>query len=295
VQTNVNNNKIEIKIFINIKKNIHMGSFVDELSKCVTEGYVSMPKSIYLKPDVYAIVQEFFRIQESSPPQEIHQLEAFGGTICRIVINQLYVDFEILNVQNWMFIIHICKEHKDIEYLVVCVLVVLNKILFRKDIIDISSIHNEIYSFLVLLTEYHSTKKVYWSRDLILTWLRLFDVNTELHSIFLQNNELVLKFLDILTCKGRGDIIPCTNTWTSKHIFVRNGLVRLHGTTPHELCFRVVYDLHLKKNMLFQRTIAQYWPFVLGEDGQLLPENIISNIIKQIKVEESTPKSARKR
>jgi hypothetical protein len=271
-----------------------MGSFVDKLSESVAEGYIFMPNSSF-KACNAATIQEFLRIQESSPPQEIHQLEAFGGTIYKILVDKFSDDSKILNVQNWMFIIYICKEHIDIEYLVVCVLVILRGHIYGKYRKDISVIHSEIYSFLVLLTEYHTTKKPYWSVDLTWMWLCLFDVNTELHSIFLQNTELVLKFLDILTCKPRGHIIPRTNTGTSEDIFVGFGLVPIYRSSSHELCFNIVYNSLLEKNMLFQETIAQYWPFILRGDGQLLPRDEILNILKQIKVEENLPKSARKR
>jgi hypothetical protein len=77
-------------------------------------------------------------------------------------------------------------------------------------------------------------------------------------------------------------------------IVVRNDLVKVHGYSSNTICFESVYFLLFTREEYFINKIAEYWPFIVKEDGQFLSHQEISKILHQIIKEENLPKSANK-
>jgi hypothetical protein len=133
-----------------------------------------------------------------------------------------------------------------------------------------------------------------------MAWMDFFTLTRKFDTTFCDDLDLVHTFLDILTCPARG-YISCSDSLgfgpSHNSIRVRAGLVIIEGATrENQICFDCVYFpfLLFKRKYHFRKIMAAYWPFVLGEDGQFVNESSISQIIRQIKREETLPKSAAK-
>jgi hypothetical protein len=277
----------------------------ENLSKYVSEGRVFHIVHSENVSHRKKLLYEFLQIQRESPPQEVHQLEALGGTLhsmLSIIYPTYYVGFE---VEEMRFIIRICTEHMDIPYLVVCVLQIIYRYIGCVSIPNIIPILPDIYTFLIGLTTYHHEKNIqklnpYWSIDITKTWGLLFIIHPSTCSTFFDNSETVYAFLEILRCKPRDVIISSSHVSTSgflsNTIFVSEGLRTIRRDYYGELCFDFIYLYLFNRNMDYViNGIAEYWPFILAEDRKLISLTIILKIINQINQEEDYPKSANKR
>jgi hypothetical protein len=278
----------------------------DELSRYVSEGRVfhiihsdNVSHRIKLRT-------AFIQTQRESPPQEIHQIEALGGTLysmLSIIYPTYYVGFD---VEEMRFIIRICMKHIDIPYFVVCVLQIIYTCISCVSIQKITPILVDIYSFLTVLTTYHreariQRKKTYWEIDITRTWEMLFILYPNTCSTFFFDNPgTVYAFLEILKCKPRGSILASKYTSSPSdvllnNIIVREGLQSIFRDCDEELCFCHVYCNLFKRNYAcFSHKITEQWPFIFGEDHQLLDRSAILRILHTTNKEENYPKSANK-
>jgi hypothetical protein len=101
-------------------------------------------------------------------------------------------------------------------------------------------------------------------------------------------------------CKNRKAIFstdhPSSSLINKNYMIVRTGLFAITNLDmKSNICFGSIHTPFLTNNVEFQKTIAKYWPFILGEDGELLGVNIILEKLQQMIKEENYPKSANKK
>jgi hypothetical protein len=182
-----------------------------------------------------------------------------------------------------------------------------------------------VYAFFVFLTHYYNTNKnveLYWAYDIVYAWHTLLHASTDMWIQFTNDSNLIYEFLEILKCRTRGSLLPCenksefpksvthaqrvsyclathnrfTDLSSANDIRVRSGLIKIHGTILHQICFEIIYSLMDGKYLEeFMEIAVEYWPFIRGDNGQFLIMDEILQILEQVKREESFPKSANKR
>jgi hypothetical protein len=244
---------------------------------------------------------QFLNVLQVSPLEETCQLEALGGTLYNIQERELQHPKKYgISIENLRFILHLCMKHVHVHYFVVCILTITTNFLWFHDEDNTSFISSEIYPFLAFLTIYHEENKntgIYWSVDIFMIWTNVFKKSDVACTTFCNNSKLVHALLEISKCKSRGDIIPSFHDYdedeTEECILVREELTGIPGYNNDMYIFSFIYTL-VKENIHIQYAIAQHWPFILDNDGQLLNYYIFLNILEQIQEEENTPKSANK-
>jgi hypothetical protein len=262
-----------------------------DISKCVAKGHIFLYKdNIIPTSNIYT---QFIEIQQTHPPQDTQQLEAFGGTLNRMLVT-IIEEPDIFTLPDFKFIIFLCMEHIDVDYLVVCVLqIILMYLRVYPRRVDAVTLLPYIYFFLIFLTEYYSTHKspsIYWEYDVIILWVVLFTANIDMCTMFCENKNVVISFLDMLKCTNRNDVTISRLFMTpSNEVIVYN--IKIHGCIEHKLCFHYIYGfLCCKEHVQFRSTIIHHWPFIVGTDGELRSIEDITEILQQRNHEENNAK-----
>jgi hypothetical protein len=271
------------------------------------------------------ILQKLIRSQQESPPVEVHQIEAFGGTLYDMG-SKIHILRNELTIEDIRFLIDFCMEHINIDYFVVCIIQFIKTIIKKTDdSIYRESILPDVYTFFLFLTHYYNTHKnveLYWAYDIVYAWHDLLCVSTDMWIQFSNDSNSIYEFLEILKCQTRGSLFPCENKCefpksvprpqrvsyclathnrftdlpSENDICIRSELIKIHGTILHQICFEMIYSLMDEKRLEdFMEIAVEYWPFIRGDNDKFLIMDEILQILEQIKREERYPKSANKR
>jgi hypothetical protein len=247
------------------------------------------------------IIYQFMDIYKASPPQEQHQLEAFGGTLHNISIHGERPIHEGLNIEHIQFIITLCAKHVKINYLVACILEIIRIFLVYAVREYALLIVPKVYTFLVFLTKYRYTTNyidIYWSLDLMFVWTALFDIDSHTPARILRDTELIPAFSEILTLPTRKNLVPYRSvhdTNIGSYILVREGLAIIHTSRNHTFCFDYIFPYLKELDVLFVKKLAKHCPFILKANGELLEREQALEIIQTLIRNETYPKSASKR
>jgi hypothetical protein len=275
----------------------------EDISECITKSYVFDSDNYYTEPIRVEIHKQIIEMQQISPPKKGTQIEAFGGILYKMSLS-IQVGYNGLSIDNWVFIMDFCMEHVDMEYFVLCVIRIIERWLCTKYVYftDSYSIGPEIYAFLVFLTQYCNTNRhmhIYWTYDTLHIWVEFFRVYGNQYSLrFCNDSELVCAFLEILKYSTPRENILLCNGYPMRQkstIYIPNNLVYIPGFSHRELWYKYVHEHIFVKDIYIRNTASKYWPFLVGECGELKDYRYILKILEEEKTAESYPKSAMKR
>jgi hypothetical protein len=161
----------------------------------------------------------------------------------------------------------------------------------------------EMHSFIIFLTKYHKNaseiSEIYWAFDVVFAWMHLFKWSTDIHILFHEDRDLLYHILELFKCTPRGTFIPYneydSTLLSTCNIYIHATLPKIDGGVPYTLCFYYIYPTVFEENIHFRNLAYTHWPFILGEDGELLGVNIILEKLQQMIKEENYPKSANKK